>query len=238
MIADADIVAVGAALADESRAAMLLALLGGDTLSAGELARISGRSPSGATAHLRTLRTAGLVTVEDAGRNRFFRLAGPDVAEALEVLARVAPPRPARTLRRSEQVRALKVARTCYDHLAGELGVAVTDALVERRFLLRDVNGLRLTPDGARWLRALGIDAGEVAHRRRSFARDCLDWTERRPHLAGALGAALTDVFFARRWVRRLPGGRAIAVTPAGGEWLSRELGIDSYAFPAAPAAA
>ncbi|MGZ4390413.1 MAG: ArsR/SmtB family transcription factor [Gaiellaceae bacterium] len=226
MIADADIAAVGAALADESRAAMLLALLGGDTLSAGELARISGRSPSGASAHLHTLHAAGLVAAEDFGRNRFFRLAGPDVAEALEVLARVAPPREVRTLRQSEAARALKRARTCYDHLAGELGVAVTDALIERDLLLRGDDTFRVTAGGSSWLAGLGVDVAALGRTRRSLARACLDWTERRPHLAGALGAALADVFFARGLVRRLPGGRAIAVTPAGDAWLARELGL------------
>jgi len=124
MIADVDIATVGAALGDRSRAAMLLALLRGEALAAGELARIAGRSPSGATAHLRALRDAGPVVAEDVGRNRFFRLADSELAEALEMLARVAPIRPARSLRQSEAGRALKRARTCYDHLAGELGVA------------------------------------------------------------------------------------------------------------------
>ena len=226
MIADADISAVGAALADESRAAMLLALLGGDAVSAGELARVAGRSPSGASAHLRTLHEAGLVLAEEHGRNRLFRLAGQDVAEALEALARIAPPRPVRTLRQSEAARALKRARTCYDHLAGELGVAVTDALVERSFVQRGDASFGVTPAGAAWLERLGVDLDALGRQRRSFARSCLDWSERRPHLAGALGAAVAEVFFARGWVRRLPGGRAIALEPSGSAWLRRELGI------------
>jgi DNA-binding transcriptional ArsR family regulator len=228
MIAEADIATVGAALADDGRAAMLLALLGGDALSAGELARVAGRSPSGASAHLRTLREAGLVVSEDAGRNRFFRLAGADVADALETLARVAPLRPVRTLRRSEAARALKRARTCYDHLAGELGVDVTGALVRRRLLTSADGSFRVTRAGKAWLGDLGIDVDALESNRRVLARPCLDWTERRPHLAGALGAAVADLFFTSGWVRRLPGGRAVAPTPAGREWLRRELGVEA----------
>jgi DNA-binding transcriptional ArsR family regulator len=226
MIADADIAVVGAALADRSRAGMLLALLGGEAIAAGELARIAGRSRSGASAHLRTLRNAGLVVAEDVGRKRFFRLANSEIADALELLARVAPLRPARTLRQSDAAQALKRARTCYDHLAGELGVAVTEALVERRLLERDGDAFCVMDAGRVWLGDVGIELADVERQRRSFARACVDWTERRPHLAGALGAALTDLFFARGLVQRLPGGRAIALTSAGSRWLTRELGL------------
>jgi DNA-binding transcriptional ArsR family regulator len=225
---NADIAAVGAALADPGRAEMLLALLGGEALSAGELARIADRSPSGTTAHLRALRDAGLVVAEDVGRHRFFRLAGTEVADALEALARIAPPRPARGLRESEAMRALKRARTCYDHLAGELGVSVTEALVDQGVLEPDADAFRVTGPGERWFDELGVDLGALLHRRRSFARSCLDWTERRPHLAGSLGAALAQAFFDRGWVRRLPGGRSLAVTAAGATWLQRELDVGS----------
>lgn len=204
---------------------MLLALLGGEAISAGELARIAGRSPSGASGHLRALRDAGLVVAEDAGRNRFFRLASSEIADALEMLARVAPRRPPRTLRQSETARAIKRARTCYDHLAGELGVAVSEALLERRLLRHADDSFRVTAAGRAWFGELGIELAAVERQRRSFARACIDWTERRPHLAGALGAALAEVFFTRRWVRRLPGGRAVTLTPDGKKWLLRELG-------------
>lgn len=232
MTGDADIAAVGAALADSGRAAMLLALLGGDAVSAGELARLADRSPSSASAHLRTLREAGLVVAEDVGRNRFFRLAGPDVADALEALARIAPPRKARGLRQSEAAQAVKRARTCYDHLAGELGVAVTDALVGRGLLRRGDGCFEVTRAGGAWLGGLGIELETLERRRRSFARACVDWTERRPHLAGALGAAVADLFFDRGWARRLPGRRALAVSPSGCAWLERELGVTFSSSP------
>ncbi len=172
------------------------------------------------------VRDGGLVTDEVVGRQRVFRLAGPDVAEALEVLSLVAPPLPARGLRESRAAAALKRARTCYDHLAGELGVAVTEALVEREVLAPLDGRFSVTGAGRVWLGDLGIDVEALERRPRSFARSCVDWSERRPHLAGSLGAGVATVFFARGWVRRRPGGRAIAVTAAGADWLRGNLGV------------
>jgi DNA-binding transcriptional ArsR family regulator len=222
----ADIASIGALLADDARGTMVLTLLGSEAVPAGELARRAGVSPSGASAHLRRLREGGFITQEHVGRHRYFRLASPELAEALESLARVAPVRPVSSFRESEGTRVLKHARTCYDHLAGELGVAVADALIERGVLTRGGDAFAVTDDGSQWLTSLGIDLDAAAGSRRSFARACLDWSERRPHLAGSLGAAVADVFFARKWIRRLPGGRAVAVTPDGRAWLQRELGL------------
>jgi DNA-binding transcriptional ArsR family regulator len=223
---EADLASIGSLLADDARASMILTLLGGDGIPAGELARRAGVSPSGASAHLKRLREGGLITQERAGRHRYFRLASAEVAEALESLAHVAPVRRVSSFRESEATRALKRARTCYDHLAGELGVGVADALVGCGVLTRTDAAFALTDEGTRWFGGLGIDVDAIAASRRSFARACVDWSERRPHLAGSLGAALADVFFARKWIRRLPGGRAVAVTPDGRAWLARELGL------------
>jgi DNA-binding transcriptional ArsR family regulator len=224
----ADIASIGALLADDARASMILTLLGGEAVAAGELARRAGVSPSGASAHLKRLREGGLITQERAGRHRYFRLASLELAEALESLARVAPVRPASSFRESEATRALKHARTCYDHLAGELGVGIAEALVDRGVLTRTDEAFTITRKGSDWFTALGVDLDALAGSRRSFARACIDWSERRPHLAGALGAALADVFFARKWIRRLPGGRAVAVTLDGHTWLVRELGLNA----------
>lgn len=226
MNGEADLASIGSLLADDARASMILTLLGGDAIPAGELARRAGVSPSGASAHLKRLREGGLITQERAGRHRYFRLASAEVAEALESLAHVAPVRRVSSFRESEATRALKRARTCYDHLAGELGVGVADALVGCGVLTRTDAAFALTDEGTRWFGGLGIDVDAIAASRRSFARACVDWSERRPHLAGSLGAALADVFFARKWIRRLPGGRAVAVTPDGRAWLARELGL------------
>ncbi|HET8529185.1 MAG TPA: helix-turn-helix transcriptional regulator [Gaiellaceae bacterium] len=227
MTSDPDIASVGSLLGDGARAQMLLALLGGDALSAGRLAEIGGVSPSGATAHIRRLRDGGLVTCERSGRRLLVRLANDETAAALEALARIAPRPPVRTLRQSAADDALRRARTCYDHLAGELGVAVTDALVERKLLRAGDGAFDVPAAGVSWFGQLGVDVEQVRERRRAFARECVDWTERRPHLAGALGAGLADAFVARRFVERLPGGRALAVTSAGRRWLRRELALD-----------
>jgi hypothetical protein len=169
------------------------------------------------------------VVGEAAGRQRVFRLAGPELAEALEALALVAPAVPVRGLRAAKKAGALKRARTCYDHLAGELGVAVTDALVEREILARADDGFAVTRAGRPWLAELGLDLDALRRARRSFARGCVDWTERRPHVAGSLGAGIAATFFVRGWVRRRPGGRAVVVTGAGAEWLERSLGVSGY---------
>jgi DNA-binding transcriptional ArsR family regulator len=231
---DPDLATIGAALADEGRAAMLLALLGGERLTAGELARCAQLSPSAASNHLRRLRELGLIVDQRAGRNRFFKLASHDFADALEALARVAPAKPVRNLRQSNASEALRNGRTCYDHLAGRLGVAVTDALVERRILTRHRDAFSVSRVGRAWLAELGIDVAAVARSKRSFARICIDWTEQRPHLAGALGAAITETFFDRAWLRRLPNSRAVTLTRAGEAFLARELapGIETPAGP------
>jgi DNA-binding transcriptional ArsR family regulator len=229
MIAEADIAAVGALIGDRARAAMLNALMSGEPISAGELARLGGVSPSGATAHLRRLREGGLVVDEPAGRQRVFRLASPELAEALEALALVAPPVPVRGLRHARAAGAMKRARTCYDHLAGELGVAVTNALVEREILARDDGGFTVTRAGAEWLGELGLDLESLRRARRSFARGCIDWTERRPHVAGSLGAGIAAALFTHAWVRRRPGDRAVAVTTTGAEFLERRLGVAGF---------
>jgi DNA-binding transcriptional ArsR family regulator len=226
MRADPDLATIGAALADEGRAAMLLALLGGEHLSAGQLARYAQLSPSAASNQLRRLRELGLIVDQRAGRNRFFRLATHDLADALEALTRVAPAKPMRNLRQSHASAALRKGRTCYDHLAGRLGVAVTDALVEQGVLSKHRDAFSVSHAGRAWFAELGIDVATAARSKRSFARICLDWTEQRPHLAGALGAAITDTFFDRAWLQRLPNSRAVVVTRAGENFLARELNV------------
>ena len=140
--------------------------------------------------------------------------------------SQTAPQQPVRSLRQAETAHALALARTCYDHLAGRLGVSITDALVERRILTVDRDNFDFTPRGEAWLDTLGIDADVLRQRRRSVARACLDWTERRPHLGGSAGAALATALFTQRSIGRLPGSRAVRITPAGARWLEHELGI------------
>ncbi|SEG52929.1 transcriptional regulator, ArsR family [Actinacidiphila yanglinensis] len=220
-----DLAAVARLLADGTRAAFCLALLDGRAWTATELARHAGVAPSTATEHLHALVRGHLLTEERQGRHRYVRLAGPQVAELVESLASLAPEhRPApRSLSADGRRRALAHARTCYDHLAGAVGVAVTDAMIGRG-LLDPAHGLGLTGAGAAWLADLGI--GVPPGTRRPSVRPCLDWTERRPHLAGAVGAALCRHAFDAGWITRVGSTRAVAVTPAGRQALHRHLGL------------
>jgi DNA-binding transcriptional ArsR family regulator len=214
---DADIAPVAALLGDPARAEMLSALQEGRALPAGELARRAGVAPSTASEHLARLVDGGLLVVESAGRHRYFRLASEDVAHALEALSLIAGPRPARTLRQASVGEALAAARTCYDHLAGRLGVALTDGLLRERAIEERDGSFVLGPQAGAVLGALGVELASLPPRRPAVRR-CLDWSERRPHLAGAVGASICAHARERRWVEPLPGSRAVRLTPAGRE--------------------
>ncbi len=213
---------------EPTRANMLASLIDGRALTASELAYVSGVSPQTTSGHLAKLSEAGLLACEKQGRHRYFRLASPLVSRMLESLMVVAETGPAR---RSLPLRggdALRTARTCYDHLAGRLAVALADSLVERSFVVLTEDGGELTESGRTFLAGAGID---VAPRgRRVFCRPCLDWSERRPHLAGVIGAALLRHAFDRRWVERIDGSRALAVTAAGGLGFSETFGVSAEA--------
>jgi DNA-binding transcriptional ArsR family regulator len=226
VLADADLSAV-AELMTAHRATMLLALMGGRSLTAGELAEHAAISPSLASSHLSKLLDGGLVMVSQDGRRRHYQLTGPRVAEVIEAMLTIAPGRDAATLRESARGDALRGARTCYDHLAGALGVAVTDALEHRRVIEVRDDCYALTAQGARRLEKAGIDVERLRGQRRTFARPCLDWTERRPHLAGALGAGIAAHALERKWVRRLPGSRALRVTDVGRRGFLEEFGLN-----------
>ncbi|GGU94667.1 transcriptional regulator [Streptomyces filipinensis] len=216
---------LAALLADETRAACLLALLDGRAWTAGELARHAGVAASTLSEHLGKLVAGGLLAEERQGRHRYVRLADARVAELVEELAAQVPPaavRP-RSLRESSAGSAMARGRTCYDHLAGRLGMAVTDALTLRG-LLRQDTGFALTEAGVEWFAAAGI-ALDLSGRR-PLARACLDWTERRPHLAGAAGAALCGHALDAGWCARIGSARAVRVTPSGERELSALLGI------------
>ncbi len=212
---DADIAPVAALLGDPARADIVTALNDGRSLPAGELARRAGIAPSTASEHLARLVAGGLLAVETTGRHRYFRIANADVAHAIEALSLLARPRPPRSLREASIGDALAAARTCYDHLAGELGVALTDALLRERALEERDGVFALGPNAAAVLGRLGVDPGALPARRPAIRR-CIDWSERRPHLAGALGAAICTRAREQRWIEPLPGSRAVKVTAAG----------------------
>jgi DNA-binding transcriptional ArsR family regulator len=215
MLADADLSKV-ADLMTAHRATMLLALLGGRPLTAGELAGRAGISASLASSHLSKLLDGGLVAVEQEGRRRHYRLADRRVAQVIEAMLTIAPSRAPAGLRESTRGAALRGARTCYDHLAGELGVALTDSLERQRLIEAADASYAPTTAGERRLESLGISVDALRLQRRAFSRPCLDWTERRPHLAGAVGAAIAEHALAERWVAHVPGTRALRVTAEG----------------------
>ncbi|MFR0353642.1 ArsR/SmtB family transcription factor [Streptomyces sediminimaris] len=222
---------LAALIADETRAACLLALLDGRAWTAGELARHAGVAASTLSEHLGKLVAGGLLAEERQGRHRYVRLADARVAQLVEDLAAQVDPRDVvrpRGLRESSAGSAMARGRTCYDHLAGRLGIAVTEALTLRG-LLRQDTGFALTDTGLEWFAASGIALDRGG--RRPLARACLDWTERRPHLAGAAGAALCRHLLERGWCVRIGSGRAVKVTPAGERALADLLGVRATAL-------
>lgn len=218
-----DIARVAAVLGDPARANMAVALMGGSALTAGELAAEAGVTPQTASSHLARLTEGGLVTARRQGRHAYFALSGPEVAELLEALMGLGGRAPAKT-RPGPREPALRKARVCYDHLAGELGVALLDSLVSRSLILDHDGALELTAEGGRAMREFGVEP--VRRGRRPLCRACLDWSERRSHLAGSLGAAILQQVYARGWARRLEGTRVVAFSAPG-------LAAFQSAFPA-----
>jgi DNA-binding transcriptional ArsR family regulator len=230
---EADVAEVAAAIGDPSRARMLLALAGGGALPASALAAETGVARSTVSGHLNRLRAARLVTVEHDGRHRYYRLATPDVARALEHLALIARPLPPRTLGEDGRARALLRARLCYDHVAGRLGVALMSALCEREILAAEGTGETLayvlTAHGREELGAFGVDLAGLP-RRRASVRYCVDWAEQRHHLAGGLGTLLTDRLFALGWLRRGRYRRVVHLTDHGRAGLTDVFGVPADA--------
>lgn len=216
--ADADIASVASLLADGTRASILIELTDGRALPPSELASRARVSRATVSEHLGKLLDAGLVAVERGGRNRYYRLAGAEVAYAIEAVAAIAPARPARSLREANRGEAIRAARTCYGHLAGALGVALADALIVQDLMVREDERFELTPAGGERFERLGV--------RPRPGKPCNDWSERRPHLAGPLGVALTTRLFELGWLERPGTSRAVLATAAGTRGLERELGV------------
>jgi DNA-binding transcriptional ArsR family regulator len=220
MSGDVDLARTAALIGDPGRAKVLRALADGRELAASVLAHEAGVAASTASVHLAKLVEGGLVTAQTRGRHRYFRLAGPQVARAMEALAEIAPAAPIRSLREGTKAQAVRTARTCYDHLAGRLGVALADAMVAKGQVELAKDGGLMTETGMELLAKLGIDVDPMvarsSRRGRVLCRPCLDWSERRPHLAGAVGAALCTHSFDNGWIRRIEGTRAVSITPKG----------------------
>lgn len=223
-----DFSAVGRALAAPARSAMLDLLMDGSSRPASELAAVAAVQGPTASEHLGVLVAAGLVRVEPRGRQRLYRLADATVGAALEQLGHLCPQTEVASLRQSREQRDLARARLCYDHLAGRLGVGVTDAFLNREWL--DGPDLAVTDVGRAALTdpvvGLDVDIDALARRRRPLSRACADWTERRPHLAGSLGAAIASAGFDRGWIRHRGHGRGLDVTSTGEQALREAWGV------------
>ena len=235
---DTDIAPAAALMADPTRAAILRSLLPGRPLAAGELARLAGVSAATASFHLAKLLDGGLIAVARQGRHRYYRLAGHEVAAALEALGLISPALPPRSLRQSREAAALAEARTCYDHLAGRAGVELLDGMLRHGLLKEQSSGrtgwgntppvrFEVTGAGAKVLGSFGLDIGELRRSRRQLAGACIDWTQRRGHLNGALAAAITARLFELGWIERGQRRRSVRVTPAGAEGLALTFGLD-----------
>lgn len=216
---------IAALVGDPARANILAALMGGRALNAGELAFAAHVSAQTASAHLAKLVSAQLLADEKRGRHRYFRLGSPEVARMVEGIMLVAAQRMPRYRPAWMRDEALRSARTCYDHLAGRLGVAVAESLAARRYVLLDQDGGEVTKEGARFFGELGLDLAGGTRRR--FCRPCIDWSERRPHLAGAVGAALAQRCFALGWIARIKDSRAVAITALGSDAFRAHFGIE-----------
>ncbi len=226
MPGDVNIAPIAALLADPTRASILQELSDGRALSAGELARRAHVSSSTASAHLFKLLEAGLLTVDRQGRHRYYRIANPAIIQALETLAALAPVRPIRSLRESQLAAAVRQARMCDNHLAGTLGVQLAQALVDKRILDATSDGYTLTSQGLLWLRDFGLEASILEKTSALVVPRHFDWSEHRPHIAGALGAAFTRRLFELDWIARTRTSRAVRLTLLGQQALQAEFAL------------
>ena len=214
-------------IADPARANMLFALKDDGEITSGDLSSVAGVAPSTASEHLSKLVGAGLVSVHAKGRKRYYRLAGPAVAEILEGVEGVAATLAGRSGRVANHDRAMTHARRCYDHLAGRVGVQIADAMLAKTFIRHSTSGPELTRDGTAWLISLGAEIDRLKIESRRFLRLCPDWSENAIHIGGAVGAAMLGRFFARDWLRGVRGSKVLVVTPAGTANFQSQLGVD-----------
>jgi len=221
-----NIVAIAALIGDRARADMLTALMTGKALTATELADVAGVTKQTASTHLSKLMDRNLLALAKQGRHRYFRLADADVAQMLESLMGVAQRAGSMRLQTGPSEPALRRARVCYDHLAGDVGVQVFESLQQQRMLRVVGEGAELTPRGNEFARAIGIDIDALSVLRRPLCRLCLDWSVRRHHLAGALGAAILDLCFARAWARRVKNSRVVSFTTLGEKALREHFAV------------
>jgi DNA-binding transcriptional ArsR family regulator len=229
MFTTASLAETAALVGDPARAAMLMTLMDGRALTASELARVAGVTPQTASGHLARLTAAGLLGLHCQGRHHYHRLASPAVARMLESIIEVTAAseaeRPRKPVVTGPRDKAMRAARTCYDHLAGQLGVRLADALTERGYVELSSDGGAVTETGIDFCRDFGVDLG-TDRGSHVYCRPCLDWSERRLHIGGTVGAALAERCFALNWIRRTPESRAVSITPAGERGFRERFGM------------
>ncbi|MGG1572220.1 ArsR/SmtB family transcription factor [Fictibacillus sp. NRS-1165] len=226
-MAQSNVAEIASIVSESSRAAMLTVLMDGRFHTASELAFMAGIKPQTASFHLSKMQEAGLIVQEKQGRHRYYGIQNEEVAKVMESFLFIAPPVKIKSLKQSSQDKAMRYARTCYDHLAGSLGVQLADALLKTGVLREDHENFRVTEKGELFFKELGIPLETVSKKRRSFSYRCLDWSERRHHLAGALGQAVLERLIELGWIQRVPQNRAVKVTEEGKDGLKKTFGID-----------
>lgn len=215
---------IASLIGEPVRAKILWTLMDGRAYTARELAIGVETTPQNLSMHLSKLLRAGLLSVEAQGRHRYYTYSRPEVADAIEAMANLVPAE--QMIRKDMDAVPIKFCRTCYDHLAGKVGVAVTESLLRQKLIVYREKELDVTQKGLQWFAEWGIDCAEVKEQRRAFAKPCLDWTERRHHLAGALGAALLEKMLEAHWLRRTAQSRAVVVTAKGRQALEDRFNI------------
>ena len=219
---------IASLIGDKTRSVLLWSLLDGKAYTATELAIYANISRQSVSNHLSKLIEANLINVEKQGRHRYFRITNEQVAQVIESMASLIPKQKIE-INKSAEAQKLAFARTCYDHLAGKLSIEIANSLVKQKIIVLNNNYFEVTDFGKLWFEKLGIDTDDLKNRKRSFAHKCLDWTERKHHIAGALGAAILENFLKKDWIRRKQNTREVMVTSLGERMLSEKLNITAY---------
>lgn len=214
-------------IGDPTRATIMWNLLEGKAFTATELAITVTTSPQNISMHLSKLVQANLLVVESQGRHKYYRFARKEIAYAIEAMISLVPPTVNTKKIESQKVSPIKYCRTCYDHLAGKVGVALTDSLLQQQLIIDNTTGFEVSPEGEKWFASFGIPLSLLKQQKRSFLRPCLDWSERRPHIAGSLATALLEKMVYEDWVRRTKGSRALVVTAKGKKEIQTHFRID-----------
>ncbi|MGX9932787.1 ArsR/SmtB family transcription factor [Virgibacillus salarius] len=218
---------IASLVSEASRAAILTVLLDGRYHPASELAYMAGIKPQTASFHLAKMVDANVVAVSQHGRHRYYGIQNQEVAQVMESFLSIAPPIKIKSLKQAKEDKAIRYARTCYDHLAGNLGVAITTSFLHKGLIDEKKEIFTITEDGKEFFTSFQIDLEKLKKKRRSFSHKCLDWSERRPHLAGALGNALLERFIELHWIQQLPKTRAIKITAEGEKGFKEIFAVD-----------